>query len=230
MFAKLFRLNLICLFIAVGANSSTSGQETDRATLIERAKKEGEVVWYTSAGLQDSKPMADVFQKDYPFIQVSIIRAGSGVLINKILNEARAQKGLFDVLNTNDESVLPLKRRGLIARYVSPEATSYDDDLKDKEGYWHAAYVIPWFLGYNTRMVKKDEVPKNYEELLTPKWKGRKIVLGTDNGSLVLSGLIRVWGREKAVRYFQQLAKQEPALQAGARRAGFSCLQPGNFP
>ena len=123
---------------------------------------------------------------------------------------------MFDVLNTNDESVLPLKRRGLIARYVSPEATFYDDDLKDKEGYWHAAYVIPWFLGYNTKMVKKDELPKTYEELLNPKWKGRKIALGTDNGSLVLSGLIRVWGKEKAIRYFQQLAKQEPAIQAGA--------------
>jgi iron(III) transport system substrate-binding protein len=230
MFAKLFRQILICLFIAVGANSSASGQETDRATLIERAKKEGEVVWYTSAGLQDSKPMADAFQKDYPFIQVSILRAGSGVLINKILNEARAQKGLFDVLNTNDESVLPLKRRGLIARYVSSEATAYEDDLKDKEGYWHAAYVVPWFLGYNTRMVKKDEVPKNYEELLTPKWKGRKIVLGSDNGSLILSGLIRVWGREKAVRYFQQLAKQEPALQAGAPSSRIQLLAAGEFP
>ena len=123
MFETLSRQILIFLFIAVGANSSASGQETDRPTLIERAKKEGEVVWYTSAGLQDSKPMADAFQKDYPFIQVSILRAGSGVLINKILNEARAQKGLFDVLNTNDESVLPLKRRGLLARYVSAEAT-----------------------------------------------------------------------------------------------------------
>jgi iron(III) transport system substrate-binding protein len=172
MFQRLPRRILIFLFIALGANSSASAQETDRAALIERAKKEGEVVWYTSAGLQDSKPMADVFQKDYPFIQVSIIRAGSGVLINRILNEARAQKGLFDVLNTNDESVLPLKRRGLIARYVSSEAIAYEDDLKDKEGYWHVAYVVPWFLGYNTRMVKKDEVPKNYEELLTPKWKG----------------------------------------------------------
>ena len=78
------------------------------------------------------------------------------------------------MLNTNDESVLPLKRRGLIARYVSTEATFYDDDLKDKEGYWHAAYVIPWFLGYNTKMVKKDEVPKNYEELLNPQVEGPK--------------------------------------------------------
>ena len=59
----------------------------------ERAKKEGEVIWYTSAGLQDSNPMAEAFQKDYPFIRISVIRAGSGVLINRILNEARAQKG-----------------------------------------------------------------------------------------------------------------------------------------
>src|SRR5262245_7249177 len=131
MFAKLLHRTSIYLFIVVGVSSTATAQETDRAAVLERAKKEGEVVWYTSAGLQDSKPMADVFQKDYPFIQVSIIRAGSGVLINRILNEARAQRGLFDVLNTNDESVLPLKKRGLIARYVSSEATAYEDDLKD---------------------------------------------------------------------------------------------------
>ena len=222
---------LICLIFALGAVSSNAiGQDTDRAALIERAKKETEVVWYTSAGLQDSNPMAEAFQKDYPFIRVNVIRSGSGVLINRILNEARAQKGLFDVLNTNDESVLPLKKRDLLARYVSSEANFYDEDLKDKEGYWHTAYVVPWFLGYNTRMVKKDEVPKNYEDLLQPKWRGRKIALGTDNGSLILAGMIRVWGKEKAVRYFQQLAKQEPALQAGAPSSRIQLLAGGEFP
>jgi len=230
MFAKLLCRILICLFIAVGVSSLAIAQENDRAALIERAKKEGEVVWYTSAGLQDSNPMAEAFQKDYPFIRISVIRAGSGVLINRILNEARAQKGLFDVLNTNDESVLPLKKRGLIARYVSTEASFYDDDLKDKEGYWHTAYVIPWFLGYNTKMVKKDELPKTYEELLNPKWKGRKIALGSDNGSLILSGLMRVWGKEKAMRYFQQLAKQEPAIQAGAPSSRIQLVAAGEFP
>jgi iron(III) transport system substrate-binding protein len=221
---------LVCIFIALGAGHPANGQDSDRSAIPERAKKEGEVVWYTSAGLQDSKPMADVFQKDYPFIQVSVVRAGSGVLINKILNEARAQKGLFDVLNTNDESVSPLKKRGLIARYVSPEANFYDDDVKDKEGYWHAAYVVPWFLGYNTRMVKKDEAPKNYEDLLNTKWKGRKIAIGTDNGFLILSGLIRFWGKEKALRYFQQLAKQEPAMQAGSPSSRIQLLAAGEFP
>jgi ABC-type Fe3+ transport system substrate-binding protein len=229
MFARLFCRILICLFIAMGALSIAAAQE-DRAAMMERAKKEAEVVWYTSAGLQDSNPMAEAFQKDYPFIRVSVIRAGSGVLINRILNEARAQKGLFDVLNTNDESVLPLKKRGLIARYLSPEASYYDDDLKDKEGYWHTAYVIPWFLGYNTKMVRKEELPKTYEELLNPKWKGRKIALGSDNGSLILSGLMGVWGKEKAIQYFQQLAKQEPAIQAGAPSSRIQLVAAGEFP
>src|SRR5262245_25128680 len=99
----------ICLWVALTQTSASMGQDTERAALIERAKKEAEVVWYTSAGLQDSNPMAEAFQRDYPFLRVNVIRSGSGVLINRILNEARAQKTLFDVLNTNDESVLPLK-------------------------------------------------------------------------------------------------------------------------
>ncbi len=230
MTANIFRRILISLLFAFGPDGSAMGQDNERRAILESAKKEAEVVWYTSAGLQDSNPMAEAFQRDYPFIRVSVIRSGSGVLINRILNEARAQKGLFDVLNTNDESVLPLKKRGLLARYISPEATSYDDDLKDKEGYWHSAYVVPWFLGYNTRMLKRDEAPKSYEDLLQPKWRGRKIALGTDNGSLMLSGLIRVWGKEKAVRYFQQLAKQEPALQAGAPSSRIQLLAAGEFP
>ena len=60
---RLTRRILICLFITVGANSSASAQETDRAAVIERAKKEGEVVWYTSAGLQDSNPMGEAFHR-----------------------------------------------------------------------------------------------------------------------------------------------------------------------
>jgi len=223
-------LILICLCIELAVVSPARAQDAERRALIEGAKREGEVVWYTSAGLQDSNPMAEAFQKDYPFIRASVIRSGSGVLINRILSEARAQQNLFDVFNTNQESVLPLKKRGLIARYISPEAAFYDDDLKDKAGYWHTAYVIPWFLGYNTGMLKRDEVPKNYEELLQPRWKGRKIALGTDNGSLILSGLIRVWGKEKAIRYFRELAKQEPAMRAGSPSSRIQLLAAGEFP
>src|ERR1044071_519701 len=210
--------------------TQASAQDAEHRTLLERARKEGELVWYTTAGLQDSKPMADEFQKEYPFIKPSVVRAGSGVLVNKILNEARAQKVFFDVCNTNHENIPPLKKRGLIARYVSPEAQFYDDDLKDPEGYWHSAYVVPWFLGYNTRLIKKDEAPKSYAELLNPKWKGGKIALGSDNGALILGGLIKVWGRDKAVGYFRELAAQQPAILAGSPSNRIQLLAAGEFP
>jgi iron(III) transport system substrate-binding protein len=207
-----------------------SAQDTDRRALLEGAKKEGELIWYTTAGLQDSKPMADEFQKEYSFIKPSVVRAGSGVLVNKILNEARAQKVFFDVFNTNHENILPLKKRGLIGRYVSPEAKFYDDDLKDRDGYWHSAYVVPWFLGYNTKLVKKDDAPKSYADLLNPKWKGGKIALGSDNGVLILGGLIKLWGRDKAVGYFKQLAAQQPTIQAGSPSNRIQLLAAGEFP
>ena len=225
--SRTFFLQSLVIFMTTGP---VFAQDADRRAMLDGAKKEGEVVWYTSAGLQDSNPMAEAFQKDYPFLRVSVVRAGSGVLINRILSEARAQKSLFDVFNTNQESVLPLKKRTLIARYVSPQAAFYDDDLKNKDGYWHAAYVIPWFLGYHTRMVKKDEAPKSYEELLHPKWRGGKIALGVDNGTIILSGLMRAWGKDKALRYFQQLAKQEPSMQRGSPSSRIGLLAAGEFP
>src|SRR6185437_2815819 len=95
-------LPALATLLAFGAQASA--QDVDRRTLLERARKDGELVWYTTAGLQDSKPMADEFQKEYPFIKPSVVRAGSGVLVNKILNEARAQKVFFDVFNTNHEN------------------------------------------------------------------------------------------------------------------------------
>jgi iron(III) transport system substrate-binding protein len=220
---------LVCILI-LATSYPAGAQDTDRAGIVDRAKKEREVVWYTTAGLQDSKPMADAFERERPPIKVSVIRAGSGVLVNRILNEARAQSNLFDVFNNNDESVMILKRRGLIAPYKSSESAYYEDDLKDREGYWHAPYVVPWFLGYNTRTVDKKEVPKTYEELLQPKWKGRKIALGTDNGALILSGLSIAWGKEKAIRYFQELARQQPAMQAGSPSSRIGLMAAGEFP
>jgi iron(III) transport system substrate-binding protein len=230
MVTRMYGCLLISIILILAPLTPAAAQDAQRRAILDGAKKDGEVVWYTSAGLQDSNPMAEAFQKDYPFVRVSVVRAGSGVLINKILSEARAQKGLFDVFNTNQESVAPLKKRNLIARYVSPEAAFYDDDVKNKEGYWHAAYVIPWFLGYHTRMVKKDEVPKTYEELLNAKWRGGKIALGVDNGAIILSGLMRVWGKEKALRYFQQLARQEPSMQRGSPSSRIGLLAAGEFP
>lgn len=182
--------------------------------LIEGAKKEGEVVWYTTMTLDQSKQVADRFQKKYPFIKVDLFRTGGGPLLNKIFTEARGGRHAWDVAVGRGEMVLPLIGKKLLASYRSPEAKMIESDLVDNEGYWTGYYVNSYVLGYNTKLVRKADVPKTYEELLSPKWKGGKISVDTEAYGM-LQGLIRVWGKEKAVSYFKRLAAQDPVLKRG---------------
>jgi len=176
--------------------------------LVEAAKKEREVVWYTTTSLETSKVIVDHFQKKFPFVTVNLYRTGVAPLISRVLIEARAGKYDWDVLSGGGELFSPVMDKALIAQYRSPEARMIDDDLVDKQGYWTAYTVTTFVLGFNTKLVKKQDVPKTYEGLLDPKWKGQKI--GVDTSAGILHALMPVWGKEKSIAYFRQLAAQNP--------------------
>src|SRR4029453_12747076 len=74
------------------------GQADERAKLVEGAKKEGKLVWYTSTNVTESKPLLDDFEKQYPFIKGEIFRASGEVILNRIITETRAGKWNFDVV------------------------------------------------------------------------------------------------------------------------------------
>jgi iron(III) transport system substrate-binding protein len=182
--------------------------------LIEGAKKEAELVYYTTMTLDQSKQTVDKFEKKYPFIRVELFRTGGGPLLNKIITEARGGRYSWDVVVGRGEMVLPLMERKLVTSYRSPESKMIDEQLVDKEGFWTAYYVNSYVLGWNTKLVKREDVPKTYEALLNPKWKGGLISLDTEAYGMV-EGLKRVWGREKALDYFKKLAALDPVLKRG---------------
>jgi iron(III) transport system substrate-binding protein len=181
--------------------------------LIEAAKKEGEVVWYTTTALETSKKIADEFQKKYPFVRPVLFRTNNAPLVARVVSEARAGRYLWDFVGGGGELYTPLMERKLFGQYRSPETKMMDSDVYDKNGYWAAYTASTYVLGFNTRQVKKDEVPRTYDALLDPRWKGRRIAVDTSAGMLhALSGL---WGREKAISYFKRLAAQEAVPQEG---------------
>ena len=192
----------------------SQAQKAPDPKLIEGAKKEGEIVWYTSMALDQSKPVADAFEKKYPFIKVTLFRSGGGALMNKVLTEARAGRYAFDVVGGRGEMIQAFKEKNLLGAYRSPETSMIDPDLFDKDGYWYVYYVVPNALGYNTKLVKKEEVPMTYEALLNPKWKGGSISMDNE-AYLLLQGLTSAWGKEKAVDYMKRLAAQDPVLTRG---------------
>jgi len=203
----------IPLLLLLQPAASLAQTRTD-PKIIEAAKKEGEVVWYTSMALDQSKVVVDRFQKNYPFIKPTLFRSSGGPLMNKVLTEARAGRYAFDVVGGRGEMIVAFKEKGLVAVYRSPETSMIDPDLYDKDGYWYVYYVVPNALGYNTKLVKKEELPKTYEDLLLPKWKGKKISID-ESAYLILQGLISAWGREAAVGYMKKLAAQDPVVSRG---------------
>lgn len=200
----------LMVFLYSGVSYS---QATDQK-IVEAAKKEGEIIWYTSMSVDQSQPLMNAFNKKYPAIKPVLVRLGGGALMNRVLTETRAGLFGFDVVGGRGEMIQIFKERGIIAPYISPETKQIDSDLFDKQGFWYVHYVVPWVLGYNTQQVKKEEVPKTYEALLDPKWKGGKISMDTE-GYLVLQGLMTALGREKAIDYMKKLAAQDPTLSRG---------------
>jgi iron(III) transport system substrate-binding protein len=207
-----FRLHFLSL-IVVGLFISPLlyAQATSQSALIEAAKKEGKVVWYTSMAIDTSKPLLDAFLKEYPFIKADLVRAGEEQLTNRMLTETRAGQWLFDAVSTS--SIGALIERKMITPYLAPERDAFMDQFKDPQGYWTGVFANNLILAYNTKMVAAKDAPKDYPDLLDPRWKGQILMDPTDYDWF--GTLIAAWGREKTVQYMQRLAKQQPSWRRG---------------
>jgi iron(III) transport system substrate-binding protein len=193
----------------VGAQIGWS-QTAPAPEMLQAAKKEGKLVWYTSMAIDTSKPLVDVFEKQYA-IKIELVRAGEEQLLNRILTEDRAGKSLFDVVSSSAIQVLAM--RNYLAPYATPEAQAYVDELKDPKGRWTAVYNNNLIVAYNTRMLAEKDTPKDYADLLDGKWKGKILMDPADYDWY--GTLVTVWGREKATQYMQRLAQQAPSWRRG---------------
>jgi iron(III) transport system substrate-binding protein len=195
--------------------------------LMEKAKAEGEVSFYSSLQAQQIDPFIRVFQKRYPFIRVNPYRVSGNRQVLKIQTEMNAGNHLFDVTNGSSEQAGAIKKIGAIDPYFSPQREFYSGSNKDKEGYFTSLYVIPIVLGYNTNLVKRADAPKSYEDLLDPKWKGNMFL--DDEAYEWFAVLLKHMGREKGLQYMRNLAKQDLRMVRG-RTAQSQLLSAGERP
>ena len=206
-----FRFLVSSVLISVLLTGNLNAQTPSHAALIEGAKKEGKLVWYTSMAIDTSKPLLDAFQKDYPFIKAELVRAGEEQLMNRVLSETRAGRWLFDAISTAAMSVVA--DRHMVAPYLTPERDAFLSEFKDPQGYWTGIFVNNLVLCYNTKMIGAKDAPKNYPDLLDPKWKDKMLMDSTDYDWF--GTLVTVWGKEKTVQYMKRLATQNPLWRRG---------------
>src|ERR1043166_3743670 len=118
---KLIRWIPLLGLLAATAMPVFGHSQENQAQKIEGARKEGELVWYTTMSSDQSNAFMARFQQKYSFLKSSVIRLGGSALLNRVLTEAKAGKNFFDVVHGTGEIVLPLMEMGLLAPYLSPE-------------------------------------------------------------------------------------------------------------
>jgi iron(III) transport system substrate-binding protein len=185
----------------------------DQDIVIEGAKKEGALVVYTSMTVDQMQKILDAFKTRYPFIRTTMFRAVGERLLTKIMTEAQTGKYDFDVVQSAESQAYFLKKKNLLQKYISTETKNIQKPFFDPEGYWTAVYIMPNVIAYNTRMVKRDEVPKTDEDLLNPKWKGK---MGMDHTKPEwFAWKLKQMGEEKGLAYMKRLGAQDFQLYAG---------------
>jgi iron(III) transport system substrate-binding protein len=177
--------------------------------LIEAAKKEGKVVYYTSIDLPVSEKIAKAFEAKFPGISVRVERTGAERVFQRIGQEYASNIHSVDVVNSSDAAhFIVWKRDGMLAPFVPEDvAKYYPADQKDPDGQFASFRVCLSVIGYNTNLVKPADAPKSFADLLDPKWAG-KIVKGHPGYSGTIMTSTYEMARDLGWDYFEKLAKQ----------------------
>ena len=212
---------------------SFSGQVMAQdADLIEKAKKEGKVTYYTTRLIASMNEMSKAFEAKYG-IKVEASRHTNEDLIAKIVNETKAGRASADVFD-GSSGITTLMDQGLVASYKPKQAEVFDSAYKDPAGHWTAVQLFVAGLSYNKDLVKAADVPKTVDDLLDPKWHGRKI---TYTMQFTVSGINGFYGAlekergpEKAREFIAKLHKQGAVAQNVTPGGTADQLASGQFP
>jgi iron(III) transport system substrate-binding protein len=178
--------------------------------LIEAAKKEGKVTFYTSVDLPVAEKLAKVFEAKYPGVTIHVERSGAERNFQRIGQEYASKIYVCDVVNSSDAAHLIIwKRQGLLAPYVPEDVAQYFPAAhKDPDGMFASWRVTMSIIAYNTKLVKAEDAPKSYADLLDPKWMS-KIVKAHPGYSGTIMTATQQLSRDLGWEWFEKLAKQK---------------------
>jgi ABC-type Fe3+ transport system substrate-binding protein len=201
------------------------------AALVEAAKKEGQVVWYTTLIInQIIRPLKDAFEAKYPGMQLQYTRADDLVTSAKILAEGQAGRVQADIFD-GIANMLPLQEAGLLTPFTVPNAADYPAELKASDGYWIAQIMYVFTPGINTDLLPKAQAPKTFQDLLDPKLKGKMAWNGSSMAGAYgfVGNVLTTMGDDKGMAYLRALAKQQVVNVEASSRAVLDQVIAGEY-
>ena len=188
-------------------------QGADRdARVLDAAKKEGTVVVYTSLNTKDSVPIKDAFEKKYG-VKLVLWRSSSEKVLQRGITEARAGRHTADVFETNGPEMEAFYRERLLDEFWSPTLKDLPPEAFPKHRHYVADRFNFFTIAYNTDLVRPDDVPNSYDDLLLPKWAGRIALEASDTDWF--GAMVTQMGEAKGLAWFGRLAEQRPQMRTG---------------
>ena len=186
------------------------------ADVMEMAKKEGKVVWYSSISLPIAQEVCNAYNKKGTGIECVLHRSGSGKLYTRWRNEAKANIHEADILHTsNIGHFVSLKKANAIVPYAPKGIDKFNPNFVEKGHYWHVLRSSVYQPAYNTSKVSAADAPKTWEDLLDPKWKGKLVQAHPSYSGFVsvgMAALVKTFGWE----FIDKLAEQKPRIVQSA--------------
>src|SRR4051812_20065299 len=145
--------------------------------LVEAARKEGKVVFYSSMDLPVGEKLGKAFEAAYPGISVQIERSGSERLFQRVGQEFESNIHAADIINTSDAShIISWKKNGWLMPFVPEDvAKHFPENYRDPDGMSATSRIYLSSIAYNTKLVKPEDAPKSFADLLDPKWAGKMV-------------------------------------------------------
>ena len=212
------RMFLVAAAVAAALAMPAGAQVKDKATaadtagytgadrekkLYEGAKKEGQLNIYTSAQTDDMGALVKGFEAKYPGIKVNVWRSSSEKVLQRAVQEARANRAAMDIAETNGPELESMSREKILVAVKSPHLKDLIAEAIRPHGEWVGTRLNVFVQAYNTQAVKKEEVPRTWEDLANPKWKGK---LGIEQEDADwLAGQYAQLGADKAAKVFKQI-------------------------
>jgi iron(III) transport system substrate-binding protein len=203
--------------VAIGATAvfaqplraAAPAPEAITPALIEAAKKEGKVVFYTAMDLQFAERLSKAFEAKFPGMSARVERSGAERVFTRINQEYSSNIHAVDVVNTSDQAhCIIWNRSGWLAPYLPEEVVKYyDKRYYDPEGFSVTTRILISPIAYNTNLVKKEDAPKSFKDLLDPKWKDKLVKAHPAYSGTIMNSTFET-ARDLGWDYFVKLAAQ----------------------
>ncbi len=197
----------------------------DERKVLEGAKKEGKVTFYSTGDSRLDKTLISRFESRYPFITVERVGGQTGWVGPRFIPKS------VDTIQMNSVDLGLFEESGVpLAKYVPKYSGYVPSNLKGNDGKWTAVGPVIWTIAYNTKLVSKDDAPKSFRDLVDPKWKSK---LGAGDPLIPLYvNIFKTLEKEYGGEYIKNLLSQNISYYPGyiPKLTSHDKLAKGEFP